>query len=132
MAGMIAGHSFFDFMLGYLLAVLFLFLLVWELVRLYQDYLGAQWECTGVLVEKKALAFPSPLVLLAWAFLYLASYCFRRYFHPRLACRLVFEVEGEQRKFTAPPELYGSLQEGRRYRLRYQGNRIVLVKKGKG
>lgn len=134
MTEMIASHSFPGFMAGYLLAALFLFLLIRELARLYLDYLGAQWECVGVLVEKKSPAFPSLFLLLAGTFLYFFSHSFRRYTfrHPsflRYVYYLVFEVEGEQRRFSASPELYAHLREGQKYRLLRQGKRLLEAKR---
>ena len=112
------------------LVVLLLFRLLWDLVDLYRNYLGAEQEHLGVLVEKRPPTFPPLLVLLVGTFLHHSF----RYFRwdnplPRCAFYLVFEIDGGRRKLLAAPAEYDNLQVGKKYRLLCQGDRLLSARR---
>ena len=99
--------------MNFLIAAFFLVLLLGLLHRLWRDFLAPVRETRCRLVEKYRQESPF----------------FSKYSTARgQGHYLRFEVDGRSRVFQVSPWLYGSLEAGRTYTVRYRGGRVLEIR----
>ena len=89
----------------------------------HEDHFGPEQRAKGLLVKKEISSYRP----MAGTFRH-PSYST----HQKILFLSTFQIDGETVLFYSDSVIYDKLKEGKTYRLRYQGNRIVSVKKGKG